>query len=236
MPDGSWAKPHAVLFDVGYTLLDESARLRAALQWLAAEPALGGLSADALHAQYLRTCAAPDPGAPSLFVQMMGSLGVTAEQARALRRRMQWDGVGLTPYPDAISALRRLHEAGLRLGVLANQPASALEDLRRADLLPLLADVWLSDAVGLMKPDPAFFQLALDAWNLPPQRIAYVGDRPDNDVRPARALGLHTVLLKVGPHADQVPRDASETPDFVAGNLDEAAAHLCAWSARQAIG
>lgn len=228
----SGSPTHAVLFDVGYTLLDESARLFAALNWLASqeEPQLRNRSAEQLRDHYHAACTAPQPAAPSLFVQMMTSLGLTVEQARAVRQRMCWDGVPLTPYPDTLAALRQLRDAGLRLGVLANQPESAADDLQRNDVLPLMDDVWLSDAVGLMKPDPAFFQLALDAWQLPPNQIAYVGDRPDNDVRPARALGLYTVLLKAGPHADQPPRDESETPDFIAHSLTDVADHLCAWA------
>lgn len=194
---------------------------------------MAAVSPDELHHRYLQTCAAPDagpqPGA-SLFVQMLTAMGLTPDQAADLRRRMSWDGVALTPYDDALPALRRLHEAGLRLGVLANQPASAQDDLRQANLLPLLDGVWLSDAVGLSKPAPAFFQLAIDAWNLPPQRIAYVGDRPDNDVRPAKALSMHTVLLKVGPHACQSPNGAAETPDFTAATLLDAAHHLLRWA------
>src|SRR4029453_5839740 len=116
-------------------------------------------------------------------------------------------------------------------GVLANQPASARVDLERAGLTALCDDVWLSAAVGLAKPDPAFFRLALDAWALAPERIAYVGDRPDNDVAPAKALGLATVRLRRGPHRDQSPRGDAERADVEADDLTEAARHLVAWGA-----
>ena len=73
---------------------------------------------------------------------------------------MPWDRLGPpSPYPDAVEALRVLHRGGFRLGVLANQPASAAEDLARAGIAPLLDGCWLSEPLGLSKPDPAFFRL-----------------------------------------------------------------------------
>jgi len=222
-----------ILFDVGYCLMDEAPRLDHALVWLSR--ALTGTppspSIADLHEAYLAACRRPDPLEPSLLVQMLRSLGVPAETTTALRRAVPWDAVPLAVYPDTASALHDLRSAGLRLGVLANQPRSALEDLDRGGITALCDGVWLSAAVGLAKPDPAFFRVALDAWKLAPGRVAYVGDRPDNDVAPARALGLTTVRLRRGPHATQPERSAAEHADIVAADLGEAARYLIAWSA-----
>ena len=222
-----------ILFDVGYCLMDETPRLDHALGWLSR--ALAGTSPSPgigdFHDAYLAACQRPDPLEPSLLVQMLRSLGVPDERTTALRRAVPWDAVPLAAYPDAVSALRDLRSAGLRLGVLANQPRSALEDLDRAGITALCDGVWLSAAVGLAKPDPAFFRVALDAWKLDPGRVAYVGDRPDNDVAPARALGLTTVRLCRGPHALQPERSPAEQADIEAASLGEAARHLIAWSA-----
>jgi HAD superfamily hydrolase (TIGR01509 family) len=222
-----------ILFDVGYCLMDESARLAHALAWLAEALVAAGapLMAADLHAAYLAACRRPEPGEPSLLVQMLRGLGIPAETTAALRRAVPWDAAPLEAYPEAVSALHDLRAAGFRLGILANQPASALADLDRAGIATLCDGVWLSAAVGLAKPDPAFFRLALDAWSLVPGRVAYVGDRPDNDVAPAKALGLATVRLRRGPHADQFPRTAAERADVEARDLTEAARHLVAWHA-----
>lgn len=231
---------HGVLFDVGYTLLDETDRLNAALAWVAEDlssrgvPALAGLDTTArfahLSTQYRNTCCTPSSD-PSLFVQMLRTcFGLSEADARDIRRRLPWDAVPLTPYPDAAAALRLLHEAGLKLGVLANQPASAEDDLRRAGLLGYFDHVWLSEAVGLHKPDPAFFRLALSMWSLPPHRVAYVGDRPDNDVAPARRLGMHAVRVRLGPHADQRAEGPEQEAHLVADSLLEAGERLKAWA------
>ncbi len=222
-----------VLFDVGYCLMDESARLEHALAWLAEALIASGhrLSPADLHAAYRAACHRPDSGEPSLLVQMLRSLRIPDETTAALRRAVPWDAVPLEPFPETLSVLRQLRAAGFRLGVLANQPVSAQADLDRAEISALCDGVWLSGAVGLSKPDPAFFRLGLDAWALPPGRVVYVGDRPDNDVAPAKALGLATVRLRRGPHADQPVPDGAERADMEARDLEEAARCLIRWRA-----
>ena len=203
------------------------------MDWLAAAIEARGRppSVADLKAAYGRACRGPDPTEPSLIAQMLRDFGVTAPEAQAIRRALPWDAVPLEAYPDALPALRRLQSAGFRVGVLANQPSSTESDLARTGIAGLCDGVWLSGTVGLAKPDPRFFRLALDAWDLPPDRVAYVGDRPDNDVAPAKTLGLATVRLRRGPHAEQAPRTAAERADVKAHDLTEAARHLVAWRA-----
>jgi HAD superfamily hydrolase (TIGR01509 family) len=222
-----------ILFDVGYCLMDESRRLAHALAWLAAglKRADHPRSESELHAAYRAACRRPDPGERSLLVQMLQGLRVPAAVTMTLRGAVPWDGVPLDPYPETLAILRELRTAEFRLGILANQPASAQADLDRAGITALCDGVWLSAAVGLAKPDPAFFRLALEAWGLAPDRVAYVGDRPDNDVGPAKRLGLTTVRLRRGPHAEQAAADDSEKADIEAQDLGEAAHRLIAWHA-----
>jgi putative hydrolase of the HAD superfamily len=40
-----------------------------------------------------------------------------------------------------------------------------------------------------------------------------VGDRIDNDVVPAKLLGMRTILFRTGRHAKQQPRSWNELPD-----------------------
>jgi HAD superfamily hydrolase (TIGR01509 family) len=102
-------------------------------------------------------------------------------------------------YPDAVPALRALVEAGYRVGVAGNQPAAAE---RLFDDLGVTLDlVASSDSLGVEKPDPAFFAAVATRLGLPAAAIAYVGDRVDNDVRPAAAAGMHAVFLRRGPWA-----------------------------------
>lgn len=221
-----------VLLDIGYGLLDEGPRLSHALQALADDPALAGLPADAPVLERLRACYAEACLAPahaSLLVQALEAAGLPPGEAAAARERLAWDAAALASYPDTLAALERLGAAGLRVGVLANQPASARRDLERLGVALRVDDTWLSGEVGLSKPDPAFFRHALRAWGLGAHEVAYVGDRPDHDIGPASALGLRTVRLLQGPHARQVAR-AGQHADAVAPTLSYAADVLLGWA------
>lgn len=101
-------------------------------------------------------------------------------------------------YPDALPAISALRAGGHRIAVIANQPASRAAQLRGLGVDP---DVMaMSEAMGVSKPDPAFFRDALARMGKPmPGDVAYVGDRPDNDVGPALAAGMRAVWLRRGP-------------------------------------
>jgi HAD superfamily hydrolase (TIGR01549 family) len=55
--------------------------------------------------------------------------------------------------------------------------------------MPFISICLSSTEVGLEKPDPAIFQLALSQSGCEPPQAVMIGDRLDNDIRPARLLG-----------------------------------------------
>jgi HAD superfamily hydrolase (TIGR01509 family) len=63
---------------------------------------------------------------------------------------------------------------------------------------------------GVQKPDPAFFERVVELAGVAPEKIAYVGDRVDNDVGPAIAAGMVGVHVKRGPwgHLQEPPASA----------------------------
>jgi FMN phosphatase YigB (HAD superfamily) len=98
-------------------------------------------------------------------------------------------------YPDALPALQALKTAGYRLAIIGNQTSSASAFMAS---LPVERTA-TSDEWGVAKPDPAFFARMEDELASPATRIAYVGDRVDNDVLPARRAGMVAVHLRRGP-------------------------------------
>ena len=56
-----------------------------------------------------------------------------------------------------------------------------------------------SEAWGIEKPAPEFFARLIETAGLPAGEIAYVGDRVDNDVLPAKRAGMVAVFLRRGP-------------------------------------
>lgn len=121
-------------------------------------------------------------------------------------------------YPDATPCLARLRQAGIWVGVAGNQPQAVEQALRRAGVP---ADIIGSSASwGVEKPCPRFFQQILAAApDLLPAEIAYVGDRLDNDVRPAQQAGMRAVFLRRGPWA-LLHSGESVTPDITLDGLD----------------
>jgi putative hydrolase of the HAD superfamily len=115
--------------------------------------------------------------------------------------------------PGIADLLAALHAQGIRLALAANQPVAMLRALADAGLLHLFAVHGLSGAIDLRKPDPRFFLHVADALGRPPEECVMVGDRIDNDIAPARALGMATILFRTGRHAAQRPRTWLETPD-----------------------
>ncbi|MBA9007813.1 MULTISPECIES: HAD family hydrolase [Thermomonospora] len=100
-------------------------------------------------------------------------------------------------YPDARDCLAGLRAQGLYVGVAGNQPVEAVGQFAA---LGLPADVvGISDAWGVSKPAPEFFARCAAECGRPPAEILYVGDRIDNDVRPALAFGMQVAFLRRGP-------------------------------------
>ena len=101
-------------------------------------------------------------------------------------------------YPDALPTIDAVRARGAGVAVIANQPAIRADQLSAMGIAP---DVMaMSGALGIAKPDPAFFARALELLGNPsPADVAYVGDRVDNDVLPARRAGMRPVWLRRGP-------------------------------------
>jgi HAD superfamily hydrolase (TIGR01549 family) len=122
-------------------------------------------------------------------------------------------------YPDAVRAVDGLRAAGYRVAITANQPAR-----RRAELAALGLDVEvmaMSEAIGVSKPDPAFFTRTLELMGSPkPGSVAYVGDRVDNDVRPSAAAGMRAVWIRRGPWG-LLHEDHDGVAHLVVRSLDE---------------
>ncbi len=97
----------------------------------------------------------------------------------------------------ALATLRQLRARSVRLGLITNGAVA----VQRAKITALgireyLEVLVISAAVGIEKPDPRIFRLALDRLGIAPERAWFVGDHPINDVRGATAAGLTPVWLR----------------------------------------
>jgi FMN phosphatase YigB (HAD superfamily) len=110
----------------------------------------------------------------------------------------------------------------LWLGIAGNQTVRAGGILRKL----FTNDVDLigtSDDWGASKPDIAFFDRVAEVVPFDVEEILYVGDRVDNDLRPAVAVGMPTALVRRGPWAtiQWNTQEAKDLPTFRVESLLE---------------
>jgi HAD superfamily hydrolase (TIGR01549 family) len=134
-------------------------------------------------------------------------------------------------YPDVRPTLAKLHNDGLWLGIAGNQTVRAGGILRSLDLPSDM--IATSDDWGVTKPDPAFFRCVVEAAPFEQAEILYVGDRLDNDIRPAAKLGLKTALIRRGPWGtiQQHDPDADLVPTMRIDTLAELPARIAEFNA-----
>lgn len=108
-----------------------------------------------------------------------------------------------------------------RLGIICNQPPVVRRRLSEEGLLDFFEVQAISSEMDLRKPDLRFFLSATAMVQAAPEECAMVGDRLDNDILPARALGMTTVRLKCGPHRTQPVISPEYLPHYTAKNVAE---------------
>ena len=133
---------------------------------------------------------------------ILTKLGVAPEQRGELVRELVpvfrgpgreklWSYV-LPGVPEALEELRAL---GLRLVVVSNSDGSVEQVLVNLGMRPYLERVFDSHIVGYEKPDPRFFQHALDETDANSATTLHIGDIYAADIEGGRAAGVHTALV-----------------------------------------
>ena len=208
----------AILLDAGGVLVfPEPDRLLPQLRAAGVDPDLGALERAHYHAMAIQDAEATPPVSASWWRNyLLGYVAacgvgpdraelVAAELARGTRGH-GWAHVGL----GALEGLRAVAALGLPMGVVSNSDGSVEGDLRRLGVCyaPAATDepgppagvemgvILDSAVVGVAKPDPAIFRIALDALGVPADRsVLHVGDSLRYDVAGALAAGLQPVHM-----------------------------------------
>lgn len=163
---------------------------------------------------------------------------------KRIRRTLAENWAELSPLmPGIVPIIQKLTER-FNLGIIANQPREVLPVLENLGLLQYFPVQGISQIVGKSKPHPDFFYWALDQAKCNPDESIMIGDRVDNDIKPAKSIGLKTIWLPLSldqkgyqPETDfeqryfqslerasasrMPPLDASEQPDGIARDFDE---------------
>jgi HAD superfamily hydrolase (TIGR01509 family) len=137
--------------------------------------------------------------AVSYFEVIMNELGVAEEVREAiateLRAENQRDSLWRVMHPDTPDVLRQLGERGFTLGVVSNADGRVPAALAARGLAPHFRVIIDSHLVGVEKPDPRIFRMALEQCGASPAEAIYVGDIYEIDVQGSRAVGMTPILI-----------------------------------------
>jgi 2-haloacid dehalogenase len=134
----------------------------------------------------------------------------------ALRERLMRLYLELEPYPEVKETLERLKAAGMECAILSNGAprmlAAAVENAGIAELLDAVLSV---EEVGVFKPHPSVYALAVRRFALEPGQVCFVSSNAW-DAHAARAFGFRVVWCN---RFGQAPERIPQAPDVEVASL-----------------
>jgi len=204
-------KTKGVFFDLYGTLLILGNMKQAWSDWmevLYASLCLQGMSlnkeafGDCCHQFFGKEQPGPTDDTLTVFERRIRRLGTSfglaievAELKRvATRATVAWQA-HVRADPAALEVLAALSQSQT-LALISNfdHPPHAYRVLRETGLDVYFKTIVVSGEVGIKKPDPGIFRIALDATGLPAEEVVYVGDTQE-DVEGATAAGIRPILI-----------------------------------------
>lgn len=208
-------QPSLVLFDLDNTLCDHatsrSLRVRHAF-----EPYF---SNDLDLDRAVREVVVRSVEGTAHFAEVLAEYGVTgSEAAESIQQRYVSDRYrGLKLYADALHVIERVSQVAA-IGMITNGPTGIQQP--KIDLLQiehLFPFILISESVGIWKPDPAIFQMALERAGIEAEDAIYVGDSPVADVPGAKAASIRSVWINCA----AIDWPGGEPPDVEIRDLSE---------------
>lgn len=199
-----------IFFDVGYTFVNEDAvwERRCREQAQTDEAKKLGLTAEDIYHEIEIATLARKPQ----FRTVIEKFGF--KEVAPYRTELE------TMYEEAPAVIKALAQK-YELGIIANQLDGLKDRLEAFGLLQYFKYIISSWDVQVMKPDIRIFEYALGKANCKPQEACMIGDRLDNDILPAKSLGMKTVWIKQGFGALQKPETPTEEADYTIEKLTE---------------
>ncbi|HIF72636.1 MAG TPA: HAD family hydrolase [Dehalococcoidia bacterium] len=218
----------AVLFDVGgpldtETIMDREIDKQIKLSFRTHGVAVTDEEYDAANQWAI------DGFAPKIYHSIMWKLGngdmslilkVEAELIETVPQRNEFRG-DFELRDGMTELLARLSDHGLLLGLAANQPTVAVENMDRLGILKYFKYQEVSGSIKLRKPDPRLLLHSCEGLGVEPHEAIMVGDRIDCDIVPARMLGMAAIRFVSGRHSNQKPRSWNEAPHADVHTVEE---------------
>lgn len=134
----------------------------------------------------------------------------------------EWDNSLEKLYAGTKTVLETL-SGKYRLGIIANQSLGTQERIDNWGIGNYFEVVIASAEAGCAKPDLEIFNLALEKAGCEPYESIMVGDRLDNDIAPAKLLGMKTVWVRQGFAKYQSINNESERPNYIINDIADIA-------------
>jgi HAD superfamily hydrolase (TIGR01509 family) len=161
------------------------------------------------------------PAAEDLVATSLSRQGLPADplSVARIRRAMALPVADrLKPLPGAVELLSDIHQLGMRSVIASNtywrDAESYWDDFRLLGMADHVDAIVTSVDAGHLKPHPAVFEMAMRAGGTTADRCVVIGNKEANDIEPALALGMRTILV----HPDD-PVPASSRAHAVAPDL-----------------
>jgi putative hydrolase of the HAD superfamily len=127
----------------------------------------------------------------------------------------------LKPFDDVLPLLAALKRAGVLAGIITHGwTVKQAEKIVRLGLVPHLDPraIFISDQLGISKPNPKIYSIALRDLGLEPREAMYVGDNPAHDVAPPKSIGMIAVWAR---RAARHGLEGTVEPDHVVDDFRE---------------
>lgn len=200
--------PQAVLLDLDDTLYDHALTCRAAIGGVRRRsPALRGVPVDELwagylgsfdstHAAVLRRELTGREAREARWRSLLSRYGPapTSREVTEISDRYRDEYLELQrPVPGAIALVRRLHRRAVVVVVTNNELEEQERKLAFLGVRAWIDHLVVSAQVGVVKPDPAIFRVALRRARTGPREAVMLGDSWESDIVGARAAGIPAV-------------------------------------------
>lgn len=129
-------------------------------------------------------------------------------------------------FPESYMCLEQLSKK-YKIGVIANQSLGTADRLEKHGVLKFIDLVIASAEEGVEKPDKRIFEIALSRAGCKPENAVMIGDRVDNDIIPAKKMGMKTIRVKQGMWKYWEACCEQEQADYEVDNLGEVLELFC---------
>jgi putative hydrolase of the HAD superfamily len=168
------------------------------------------------------------PTPESKIEYICGKLGVTISLTalhESAQIRYDFERATMHPRPEAVKVLSQIKSVGLKIGLITDCSAEAPREWPHTSLAPWFDVTVFSCLVGMKKPDPRIYNLALSQLGVTAAESLYIGDGSSQELTGAAAVGIDAALLKAPgeQHPDVYRVDLEDWKGMTICSLNEVA-------------